>query len=389
MSECIRLSQALINQASITPNDAGCQDMIIDELKPLGFKIETIVLGEVTNLWAVHGEGKPTFCFAGHTDVVPPGPIEDWETDPFDATIRDEKLFGRGAADMKTGIAAMLVAVKQFLKANPNPPFSIAFLITSNEEGDAVNGTRDVMAMLQARLVHIDWCIVGEPSATKTVGDTVKIGRRGSLHGYLTIFGKQGHIAYLDQQDNPIHRSFKALQALTEQTWDFKPNPHFPPTTMHISNLNAGVGADNVVPGKVDAMFNFRFGTATTAHHIQQTVEAILDKYQFKYQLDWRQTGKPFLTESGLLIESVKQSIETITQNTPTLSTTGGTSDGRFIAPTGTEVVELGVCNHSIHQVNEHVRLEDIETLQKIYEALLEDLVSRVQITVNKTVKVS
>lgn len=374
-NDALLLSEKLIGQPSVTPNDNGCQDILINELKPLGFTIKNMPFGDVSNLWAIHGSNtKPLFAFAGHTDVVPPGPEDEWQSPPFEASIRHNYLFGRGAADMKTGLAAMVTAVKFFLKENPNPPFRIAFLITSNEEGNAIGGTRNVIDELQKQNIHIDWCLVGEPSSDKKAGDIIKIGRRGSLHGYLKIFGKQGHIAYLDQKDNPIHRSFKALQELTEQTWDFKPNPHFPPTTMQISNLNAGVGADNVVPGEVDVMFNFRFSTATTAEYLQEVTEAVLDKHQLKYRLEWRLSGKPFLTNEGKLLESAINAVKETTNISPELSTVGGTSDGRFIAPTGSEVIELGVCNKTIHQIDECIALADLELVSQIYLALLKHL---------------
>jgi len=375
MSNVIELSKQLINRPSITPNDEGCQDILIDRLEKIGFQIERLPFGDVSNFWAHFGKkNQPIFAFAGHTDVVPTGPIEDWQSHPFHAEIRDDYLYGRGAADMKSGLAAMVCACETFIKENPDPNFTIAFLITSNEEGDANGGTRNVIDALQYQGIQIKWCVVGEPSSSQQTGDVIKIGRRGSLHGTLKIFGKQGHIAYLDQSENPIHRSFKALQELTEQDWDFKPNPHFPPTSMQISNLNAGVGADNVIPGEVDVMFNFRFSTATTAAHLQDITEAVFDKHKLKYRLDWRLSGKPFLTSEGKLLNATQKAVNQTTGENPELSTNGGTSDGRFIAPTGTEVIELGVCNKTIHQVNECAAILNIHTLEKIYLALLTEL---------------
>lgn len=374
MNELIDLCKDLIKRQSVTPEDAGCQNLIAERLKAIGFNIENLPFSDVKNLWARYGDDDPLFVFLGHTDVVPPGPVDEWKSDPFKPEIRNDHLYGRGAADMKTGIAAMLCACERFIKENPKPNFSIAFLITSDEEGKAINGTKKVMNYLNHRNEKINWCLVGEPSSQNYAGDTIKYGRRGSLHGFLRIFGKQGHIAYIDPKENPIHRCFKALDEMTQQTWDFKPNEHFPPTSMQISNLHAGVGADNVIPGEVDVMFNFRYSTATTAEHLQQVAEAVLDKHQIKYRLDWRISGKPFLTSSGKLLDAAVKAVEKITDKKPELSTSGGTSDGRFIAPTGAEVIELGVCNQSIHQVDENVSVNDIEQLEKIYFDLLSNL---------------
>jgi succinyl-diaminopimelate desuccinylase len=371
MSTLIDLCKNLIQRQSITPEDAGCQPLIAEKLEAMDFTVEHIPFADVKNLWARYGDNNPLFVFLGHTDVVPPGPVDEWTSDPFKPEIRDDFLYGRGAADMKTGIAAMLSACQRFLKDHPKPAFSIAFMITSDEEAQAINGTKKLINYLTHRNERITWCLVGEPSSRKKAGDIIKVGRRGSLHGFLRIFGTQGHIAYMDPAKNPIHQSFKALDELAQQNWDFKPNPHFPPTTMQVSNLHAGVGADNVVPGEMDVMFNLRYSTATTAEHIQQVAEAVLDKHKIKYRLDWRVSGKPFLTNNGKLLDAAKAATLTVTGQEAELSTTGGTSDGRFIAPTGAEVIELGVCNHSIHQVDECVAIEDIEQLEKMYYALL------------------
>src|SRR3990167_2968336 len=280
MMDPIELTKQLINIPSVTPNDAGGQDILIHHLEKIGFHVERLPFEDVSNVWARYGEAEPILAFAGHTDVVPTGPLEKWTSHPFQAEVRDGYLYGRGAADMKSGLAAMVVACEKFLKKHPHPNFSIAFLITSDEEGRAINGTRKVIDYLQQKKIHIKWCIVGEPSSQHEAGDTIKVGRRGSLHGFLKVFGKQGHIAYPDLAENPMHKSFKALQSLTEQRWDVKPNEHFPPTSMQISNMHAGLGADNVIPGELDVMFNFRFSTATTAEPLHQVVEAVLHQHQ-------------------------------------------------------------------------------------------------------------
>lgn len=379
--DVIELSKNLIKCPSVTPNDAGCQELLSQHLQTMGFNCISLPSLDVSNLWAKHGNNDlPLLVFAGHTDVVPPGPTEEWESEPFSPEIRDGYLYGRGAADMKTGLAAMVSACQRFLERHSSPHFSIGFLITSDEEGKALHGTRHVMEVLSKQQEKITWCVVGEPSSQKQAGDTIKIGRRGSLHGFLKIFGKQGHIAYPDKAENPIHKSFKALQSLTEQAWDIHPNTHFPPTTMQISNIHGGVGADNVIPGELDVMFNFRFSTATTPEHLQQIVEAVLDKHQLKHRLDWRISGKPFLTSQGLLLECTQAAIKEATTLDTDLSTSGGTSDGRFIAPYGVEVIELGLCNESIHQINERAKLEDIHQLEEIYFQLLCALENRLAI---------
>ncbi|MBT8136394.1 MAG: succinyl-diaminopimelate desuccinylase [Gammaproteobacteria bacterium] len=370
MSDVVDLSRELIRRRSVTPADDGCQQLIADRLDALGFVIEDMPFGEVTNLWARRGNVRPVFCFAGHTDVVPSGPLEEWHSDPFEPTLRDGLLYGRGAADMKGSIAAMLVATEAFVSSNPGHDGSIAFLITSDEEGIADDGTKRVMETLTAREEWIDFCLVGEPTSNRSVGDTVRIGRRGSLHGKLTLRGVQGHIAYPDQADNPIHRLAPALTELCTEQWD-EGNEHFPRTTLQVSNLRSGTGADNVIPGVLEALFNFRFSTAVTVDQLRQRVHAILDRHKLNYKIDWRVGGHPFLTEHGRLIDAVRAAIRGRTGNDTELSTAGGTSDGRFIAPSGAEVVELGPVNASIHRIDEHVDTAELDTLAALYEDIL------------------
>lgn len=367
----IKLATQLIAKPSITPNDAGCQELISARLSALDFKIEKLRFGDVDNLWARRGNVAPLFVFAGHTDVVPSGPIELWASNPFRPEIRDGNLYGRGAADMKSSIAVMIIACEQFIAKHPHHRGSIAFLITSDEEGQAVNGTAKVIEYLQQNNTQINWCLVGEASCEKYLGDTIKTGRRGSLNGKLTIQGKQGHVAYPHKADNPIHRALLALHELSQITWD-NGNEQFPPTSFQISNIHAGTGANNVIPGNLEVVFNFRYSTAVTAEQLQQKVHEILDQHKLNYQLNWHMTGKPFLTATGELLTATCQAIGEFTQIEPTLSTSGGTSDGRFIATTGAQVIELGPCNHSIHQIDEHVQIADLEKLLKIYERLLE-----------------
>jgi succinyl-diaminopimelate desuccinylase len=373
MSAILKLTQDLMRCPSITPNDAGCQKIISQRLTQLGFKIETMRFNEVDNLWARHGTQAPLLVFAGHTDVVPPGPLDAWTTAPFEPHVRDGFLYGRGAADMKSGLAAMIVAAENFLRKNSRYAGSIAFLITSDEEGVSIDGTKRVVETLVQRNEKMDYCIIGEASSNHLVGDQIRVGRRGSLSGKLTIIGKQGHVAFPHLAKNPIHLIAPALQELTTTIWD-EGNNHFPPTTFQISNLHAGTGANNVIPGQLTMQFNFRFSTAVTAEELQQRVTHILEKNKLEYDLQWDCSGQPFLTQQGKLIQTVKQAIHDITNLDTTLSTGGGTSDGRFIAPTGTEVIELGPCNASVHQVNEHVRISDLEILTQIYEQVLERL---------------
>lgn len=373
MSDTIELTQELIRRDSVTPDDKGCQIMLSDRLAPLGFKAEHMCFDEVDNLWLRRGNKGPVIAFAGHTDVVPTGPEDQWSYPPFEARIVDGMLYGRGAADMKGSIAAMVTACERFVSKHPEHKGSIAFLITSDEEGPAVNGTVKVIDTLQSRGENIDWCLVGEPSSTDKVGDIVKNGRRGSLNGTLTVKGKQGHIAYPHLAENPIHLLAPALTELTEIEWD-QGNEDFPPTSFQVSNLNSGTGATNVIPGTTEMVFNFRYSTEVTHEELQSRVEAVLDKHGLKYDLKWSLSGRPFRTASGELLEAVQTAIHDVTGYKTTLSTSGGTSDGRFIAPTGTQVIELGPLNATIHQINECVSVADLDSLSEIYETLLSQL---------------
>ena len=370
MSSTLSLCMALIEKASVTPDDAGCNQLLMDRLQGLGFKIETLPFGEVNNFWARLGDKGPVFAFAGHTDVVPTGPVEDWLFDPFTPTVRDGVLYGRGTADMKGSIAAMVTACERFLAEGKAFEGSIAFLITSDEEGSAINGTRKVIEVLEARDEKIDYCIVGEPSSSKELGDVIKIGRRGSLHGKLKVHGVQGHVAYPQLASNPIHKAMLPLHELIKETWD-EGNEDFPPTTLQVSNIHSGTGTDNVIPGTLDAQFNFRFSTALTEAQIRSRTEAILDAHELEYTLDWQLSGNPFLTSRGTLIDVVSQSIKHINGVETQCSTTGGTSDGRFIAPTGAQLLELGPCNATIHKVNENVKISELDELTRIYEEVL------------------
>ncbi|NCN42991.1 MAG: succinyl-diaminopimelate desuccinylase [Piscirickettsiaceae bacterium CG_4_9_14_3_um_filter_43_564] len=372
MTETIPLAQSLIQIESITPNDYGCQTLIAEYLRPLGFNIEPMPFGEVTNLWARRGQTNPLFVFAGHTDVVPTGPASQWTHPPFSAHIDDNGMLnGRGSADMKSSIACFMVAVKQFINQYPDAPGSIGFLITSDEEGPAVNGTVKVIETLEARQEKIDYCLVGEPSSSQTLADSIKNGRRGSLNGKLVIHGKQGHIAYPQLARNPIHEVAQALCSLTEQTWD-NGNDYFPPTALQISNFHAGTGATNVIPGNCEIDFNFRFSTEQTPDSLKQRVHSILEGYGLQYDLQWTLSGLPFSTPSdGKLIEAVSKAVSKIMGTPPQLSTAGGTSDGRFIAPTGAQVIELGPLNTTIHQVDERVSCNDLEKLTQIYYEIL------------------
>lgn len=373
MSRVLALTQQLISCPSLTPNDAGCQQIIADRLKKIGFHIEPMRFENVDNLWARYGTESPLMVFAGHTDVVPTGPLDAWNSDPFQPTLREEYLYGRGATDMKSGLAALVVAAEDFIQKNPRFNGSIAFLITSDEEGPSIHGTKKVVEALVNRNEKMDYCIIGEATSETNLGDQVRVGRRGSLHGKLTVYGKQGHVAFPHLADNPIHKALNALHELTQTTWD-EGNKFFPPTTLQISNIHAGTGALNVVPGKLEVDFNFRFGTAVTLEALQTRVRKILEKHELNFDLKWNLSGEPFLTKKGKLITAVVAAIKAITTLDPRLSTGGGTSDGRFIAPTGTEVVELGPCNTSAHHVNEHVRITDLEKLAEIYHHILEKI---------------
>lgn len=372
-SETLALAKELISRPSVTPEDEGCQQVIGERLAALGFELETMVFEDTTNLWARRGQGRKVFCFAGHTDVVPPGDVNDWQFPPFESTIHDGYLYGRGAADMKGSLAAMVTATEAFIEKHPNVDADIAFLITSDEEGPFINGTKRVIETLQARNEPIDWCIVGEPSSTDKLGDVVKNGRRGSLTGDLTVLGIQGHVAYPHLADNPVHKIAPALSDLVNEQWD-EGNESFPPTTFQVSNINAGTGAGNVIPGRIDTQFNFRFSTEVTAEELKQRTEAILDKHNLKYSLTWKLNGPPFLTDSGGLIEAVTHAIQDECGFETELSTGGGTSDGRFIAPTGTQVVELGPVNATIHKVNERVKADDLDKLSALYLRCMENL---------------
>ena len=372
-SPTLALSKALINQPSVTPEDLNCQPMMIDMLEPLGFECETMQFEDVRNLWARKGQAGPLVCFAGHTDVVPTGPVEEWTHPPFAAKVVDGMLHGRGAADMKGSIAAFMVATERFVKKHPNHKGSIAYLITSDEEGPSINGTVKVIEALEARNEKIQMCIVGEPSSTTLCGDTIKNGRRGSLGAVMTVKGIQGHVAYPHLAKNPIHLAMPALTEMTQEEWD-QGNDFFPATTFQISNFNGGTGATNVIPGAAEIVFNFRFSTELTEQELKDRTHAIMDKYGFDYHIDWKLSGHPFLTAEGSLVEAAVKAIKDVTGINTELSTSGGTSDGRFIAPTGAQVLELGPINATIHQVNEHVSVNDLEQLTVIYERTLENL---------------
>lgn len=373
MSETLELAKALISCASITPADGGCQRILADRLAALGFRVEPMGKGQVHNLWARRGSGGPLLVFAGHTDVVPPGPSEQWDSPPFEPTIRDGRLYGRGAADMKGSLAAMVVAMEQFIQRHPRHRGSLGMLLTSDEEGPATEGTRHVIDNLVARGEQITWCLVGEPSSHRRLGDTIKNGRRGSLTCELTIHGKQGHVAYPELADNPIHAFAPALAALCTTRWG-ETTDCFPATTMQVANIHAGTGAGNVIPGSLFIQFNFRYGNETTAEALKRRVEDLLLKHALRYEAHWHSSGEPFVTAEGDLVQAVVGAIEAITGEAPELSTAGGTSDARFIAPTGAEVVELGPVNASIHQVNESVAVEELEALRQIYQNVLERL---------------
>ncbi|HEX4024436.1 MAG TPA: succinyl-diaminopimelate desuccinylase [Steroidobacteraceae bacterium] len=373
MPATLELTQDLIARPSVTPADEGCQQVMAARLEALGFQVERLRYGNVDNLWARRGQGAPMLCFAGHTDVVPTGPLEEWRSDPFTPSIRDGLLYGRGAADMKSGLAAMLTATESFIAERPAHSGTLVYLITSDEEGPSVDGTRRVVETLRERGEHIDWCIVGEPSSEQVLGDTIKIGRRGSLSGRLTVHGVQGHIAYPQFARNPVHNFAPALAELASRVWD-QGNEHFQPTTFQVSNLNAGTGAPNVIPGELKARFNLRYSPVQQLDVLKRTVEEILQRHEVNYTLEWYLSGEPFYTPPGRLSSAVSAAVRTVTGREPQLSTGGGTSDGRFIAPMGVEVVELGVVNASIHKVNECVRVEDIDGLHAIYLQALRNL---------------
>ena len=375
LSPTLDLTLALMREPSVTPFDANCQTLMIERLEKIGFRVERLRFGDVDNFWARRGDTAPVLAFAGHTDVVPTGPVENWNVQPFAPEIRDGMLIGRGAADMKGSLAAMVVACERFVAANPDHQGSIAFLITSDEEGVAINGTVKVVEHLEARNEKITWALVGEPSSSKQLGDVIKNGRRGSLNGILTVIGTQGHVAYPHLADNPIHRAAPALTELTAEVWDHG-NEFFPSTSFQISNISAGTGANNVIPGEMKVAFNFRFSTEVTEAQLRERTETILKKHGLLYKLDWSLSGHPFLTARGAMVEAAVESIREICGIETELSTSGGTSDGRFIAPTGAQVLELGPLNATIHKVNEEVRAADLDTLTTVYERILVKLLT-------------
>lgn len=370
----IELAQQLIRRPSLSPDDAGCQALLITRLEAIGFQVEPMVIDDTLNFWATRGQGE-TLAFAGHTDVVPPGDASRWINPPFEPTIRDGMLFGRGAADMKGSLAAMVVAAERFVAAHPNHKGRLAFLITSDEEASAKNGTVKVVERLMARNERVDYCLVGEPSSTEVVGDVVKNGRRGSMTANLTIHGVQGHVAYPHLADNPVHRAMPALNALVATEWD-SGNAFFPPTSMQIANVQAGTGSNNVIPGEFFVQFNFRFSTELTDQMIKDRVAALLDSYQLRYTLEWNVSGQPFLTSRGKLVDAVIRAVSHYNEIKPQLLTTGGTSDGRFIARMGAQVVELGPVNATIHKINECVKAADLQTLSRMYQRIMEQLVA-------------
>lgn len=374
-SETLELSLQLLRQPSVTPLDHSCQDIMAERLGKIGFNIETMRFEDVDNLWARRGNQAPVFCFAGHTDVVPTGHLDAWNSDPFLPEIRDGKLYGRGSADMKTALAAMVVASERFVAKHPNHKGSIAFLITSDEEGPSINGTVKVVETLEARHEKMTWCLVGEPSSTNTLGDIIKNGRRGSLNAKVTVKGKQGHVAYPHLAINPIHTASKALAELCDTVWD-QGNEYFPATSFQISNINAGTGATNVVPGSMSILMNWRYSTEVTADELKARTLEILQRHHVDYEIEWTLSGLPFLTPVGELVNAASQAIQEVTGTQAKLSTSGGTSDGRFIAPTGAQVLELGVLNATIHQINEHTDVCDLEPLAEIYEKILEKLLA-------------
>jgi succinyl-diaminopimelate desuccinylase len=372
----------LIEIESVTPSDNGCQDLIAERLSAAGFSIEHLPFAEeggpgdeVKNLWALHGTGEPLLCFAGHTDVVPPGPLEEWDSDPFQTKIIDDKLIGRGAADMKSALAGMVDAAVEFVTQNPDHQGTLAFLITSDEEGRAQGGTKAAIRALQERDVHIDWCVIGEPSSTTELGDAIKVGRRGSLSGMLTVHGIQGHVAYPHLADNPIESFAPVLAELYAHELD-QGNEFFPPSSFQVVQIKSGTGFPNVTPGELYCRFNFRYSTVWDHEQIQTLVSAILDKHKLNYTLDWHLSGKPFLTEGGQLIPAVQQAVKTITGTEPELSTSGGTSDGRFISPAGAEVVEFGAVNATIHKANEEILITDIARMRDTYAEILKLLLT-------------
>jgi succinyl-diaminopimelate desuccinylase len=373
VSAVLELARELIARPSVTPDDAGCQDLIAERLKRAGFAIEWLDAGEVRNLWATHGKGGDVFCLLGHTDVVPPGPREAWDSDPFEPNERDGVLYGRGAADMKGSVAAFVVAAEEFVAAHPDHPGTLAILLTSDEEGDAIDGVRQVARRFKDEGRPIHYCITGEPSSKAALGDLLRVGRRGSLSGRLRVKGIQGHVAYPEKARNPIHQALPALAELSARAWD-EGYPEFPPTSFQISNIQSGTGANNVIPGDCALQFNFRFNPGWTAEKLEAEVHAVLDRHGLDYELHWHRSGEPFLTGEGRLRAAARAVIREQLDRVPEENTGGGTSDARFIAPLGAEVVELGPINASIHKVNEHVVVEELERLPALYRAIVERL---------------
>ena len=369
MSETRKLAEQLIELPSVTPDDGGCQSLLAKRLSQAGFSIDYLNFEDVSNLWAVIGDSGPLFTFVGHTDVVPPGPIESWDSAPFTPTVRDKFLFGRGAADMKSSLAAMVTAIERFL-ANNTLNFKLAYLVTSDEEGPAINGIKRVIETFDSSKTEIAYRLFGDPSSSESLGDTIKIGRRGSLNGKLKLLGVKGHVAYPHLAKNPIHIAAPMLSELVSETWD-RGNEHFPPTSFQISNVHAGVGVSNVIPAGIEIDFNFRYSTETDDELIKERVVNILNKHTLDYEIEWSLSGKPFLTQASDFIEIISDSVQNVVGKKPLLSTAGGTSDGRFIAPTGAQVVELGPSNKTIHKINECVQIDDIEQLSTIYEKIL------------------
>lgn len=370
----IELTQQLIRRPSLSPDDAGCQALLIARLEAIGFKIETMNIDDTLNFWATRGEGE-TLAFAGHTDVVPPGDASRWINPPFEPTIRDGMLFGRGAADMKGSLAAMVVAAERFVAVRPHHRGRLAFMITSDEEASGTNGTVKVVERLMARRERLDYCLVGEPSSTEVVGDVVKNGRRGSITANLTVHGVQGHVAYPHLADNPVHRAMPALTELVATEWD-QGNEFFPATSMQIANVQAGTGSNNVIPGELFVQFNFRFSTELTDEMIRQRVAELLDRHQLRYTIEWKLSGQPFLTSRGKLVDAVVKAVAHYNEIKPRLLTTGGTSDGRFIARMGAQVVELGPVNATIHKINECVKASDLQMLSRMYQRIMEQLIA-------------
>ncbi|WP_419599944.1 succinyl-diaminopimelate desuccinylase [Thiolapillus sp.] len=376
MNATLQLLEQLVARPSVTPEDAGCQDLLAERLGRIGFRVERLDFADTRNIWLRRGTAAPLLTFLGHTDVVPPGPLEAWDTPPFTPTLKDGNLYGRGAADMKSGIACFVTACERFIAAHPEHTGSIAILLTSDEEGPATNGVVKVVEVLEQRREKIDWCLVGEPSSDQRIADVIRVGRRGSLCAVLTVHGVQGHVAFPEKADNPIHGFAPPLAELTRETW-CSGNQFFPPTSLQVSNINSGTGAENIIPGSVDVMFNLRFSPELDEQTIKRRTKAILDRHGINYDLRWRLSGSPFLTKKGELLDAAHAAIEAVTGRQARNDTGGGTSDGRFIAPTGAQVIELGPSNATIHKINEHVSIADLEPLSNIYEQILINLLTR------------